>query len=51
MSITEELANPQPAKLRVENVSKLYRGYRQTVSALEDINLRVEEGEFVCLLG
>ncbi len=51
MSITKELANPQPAKLRVENVSKLYRGSRQTVSALEDINLRVEEGEFVCLLG
>ncbi|MEQ1748691.1 MAG: ABC transporter ATP-binding protein [Prosthecobacter sp.] len=51
MSVTEELANPQPAKLRVENVSKLYRGSRQTVSALEDINLHVEEGEFVCLLG
>ena len=51
MSITEELANPSPAKLRVENVSKLYRGTRQTVSALEEINLQVEEGEFVCLLG
>lgn len=51
MSITEELANPQPAKLRVENVAKLYRGSCQTVSALEEINLQVEEGEFVCLLG
>lgn len=51
MSLTEELANPPPAKLQVQDVSKIYHGSSQTVKALENINLQVEEGEFVCLLG
>ncbi len=51
MSLAEELANPPPAKLHVQDVSKVYHGSRQTVNALENINLQVEEGEFVCLLG
>lgn len=51
MSLSEELVNPPPAKLQVKNVSKVYTGSRQTVTALENINLQVEEGEFVCLLG
>lgn len=51
MSLAEELANPPPAKLHVQDVSKVYHGSRQTVTALENINLQVEEGEFVCLLG
>ncbi len=51
MSITDELDHIQPAKLHVQNVSKTYHGARQTVVALENINLQVEEGEFVCLLG
>jgi NitT/TauT family transport system ATP-binding protein len=51
MSLAEELINPPPAKLHVQNVSKVYQGARQTVLALDNINLQVEEGEFVCLLG
>lgn len=51
MSIQEELGASSTAKLNIHNVSKLFRGARQTVTALEDINLQVEDGEFVCLLG
>ncbi|MFZ2280139.1 MAG: ABC transporter ATP-binding protein [Prosthecobacter sp.] len=51
MTLDEALHNPQPAKLQVQNVSKTYHGARQTVEALQDINLQVAEGEFVCLLG
>lgn len=51
MTIQDELGQSSTAKLSIKNVSKLYRTTRQTVSALEDINLQVEDGEFVCLLG
>jgi NitT/TauT family transport system ATP-binding protein len=51
MTIHEELETSSTAKLSVQGVSKLFRGSKKTVSALEDINLEVEEGEFVCLLG
>ncbi|HEY1080706.1 MAG TPA: ABC transporter ATP-binding protein [Prosthecobacter sp.] len=51
MTIQDELGVSSTAKLNIRGVSKLYRGARQTVSALEDINLQVEDGEFVCLLG
>ncbi len=40
-----------PAKLVVEGVSKWFRTPRTLVQALDDINLRVAEGEFVCLVG
>jgi len=38
-------------KLVVEGVSKWFRTPRATVQALEAMNLRVAEGEFVCLVG
>ena len=40
-----------PHKLVVDGVSKWYRTPRATVKALDSINLRVAEGEFVCLVG
>jgi len=40
-----------PAKLLVEGVSKWFRTPRATVHALDNINLRVAEGEFICLVG
>jgi NitT/TauT family transport system ATP-binding protein len=40
-----------PAKLVVEGVSKWFRTPRAAVHALDTIDLRVEEGEFVCLVG
>ena len=45
-----ELAHDQPALL-VEGVSKRFRTKRSDVQALDDINLRVAQGEFVCLVG
>ncbi|HEV2631364.1 MAG TPA: ABC transporter ATP-binding protein [Pseudolabrys sp.] len=42
---------PKPDKLLVEGVSKWFRTPRATVQALDDMNLRVTEGEFVCLVG
>jgi NitT/TauT family transport system ATP-binding protein len=46
-----ELQTAPPAKLVVEGVSKRFNTARANVLALDDINLRVEEGEFVCLAG
>ena len=37
--------------LTVENLNKKYVSQGSVTSALVDINLRIEEGEFVCLLG
>jgi NitT/TauT family transport system ATP-binding protein len=39
------------AKLVVEDVSKWYKTSRATVHALDNINLAVAEGEFICLVG
>lgn len=55
--MTSALAHPvkvkasPPAKLVVEGVSKWFRTPRATVHALDDINLTVAEGEFICLVG
>jgi NitT/TauT family transport system ATP-binding protein len=40
-----------PAKLVIEHVSKWFHTTRTNVHALDDVNLDVREGEFVCLLG
>jgi NitT/TauT family transport system ATP-binding protein len=40
-----------PAKLLVEGVSKWFRTSRAQVCALDNLNLRIEDGEFVCLVG
>lgn len=37
-------------KIAVKNVSKVY-GRKSTVKALEDVNLEIQEGQFVCLVG
>ncbi len=37
--------------LTIENVSKTYTTSRGSYTALEDINLTIREGEFVCLVG
>jgi len=49
-------ADPEPkftaaAKLVVEGVSKRFRTPRADVHVLDNIDLRVEEGEIVCLVG
>ncbi|HEX8751007.1 MAG TPA: ABC transporter ATP-binding protein [Nitrospira sp.] len=44
-------AQPQPAKLVLERVSKWFRTSALNVHALDDVTLRIAEGEFVCLVG
>ena len=51
MSLQEELQGPPPAKLVVDHVSKSFRQKRQTVHALDDVSLEVEEGEFIVIVG
>jgi len=51
MSLQEELQGPPPAKLIVDHVSKWFRQKRQTVHALDDVSLEVEEGEFIVIVG
>src|SRR5213596_495011 len=51
MSLQEELRGPPPAKLVVDHVSKWFRQKRQTVHALDDVSLEVEEGEFIVIVG
>jgi len=46
-----ELPGPPPAKIRLERVSKSFRTPRSTVSALEEIDLSIEDAQFVCLVG
>lgn len=52
MPASPELTAAPSAKLVVENVSKTFRpDGRSRVHALERATLRVDEGEFVCLVG
>jgi NitT/TauT family transport system ATP-binding protein len=45
------VTDPAGAKLIAEGVGKTYHSRRGEVVALEDINLSVADGEFVCLVG
>jgi len=44
-------AKTVPSKLVLEQVSKWFRTSTLTVHALDDVTLRIAEGEFVCLVG
>src|ERR687897_2881275 len=44
-------ARPQASKLVLEHVSKWFQTSSLTVHALDDVSLRIAEGEFVCLVG
>jgi NitT/TauT family transport system ATP-binding protein len=50
-SVQEELEIVPPSKLRVENVSKTFKARTGPVQALDRVGLKVNEGEFVCLVG
>lgn len=45
------MANQAAEKLAIEGVSKTFKGRGQMVKALDNINLQVREGEFVCMVG
>ena len=51
MITSEELLNLPPAKLSIDHVSKSFRSKSGWLKALDDVNLTVNEGEFVCLVG
>src|SRR5687768_443325 len=44
-------ARPQASKLVLEHVSKWFQTSSLHVHALDDVSLRIAEGEFVCLVG
>lgn len=50
-TVREELQVIPPSKLRVEAVSKTFKTRTGPVQALDRVSLRVQEGEFVCLVG
>jgi sulfonate transport system ATP-binding protein len=50
-AVREELQFVPPSKLVVENVSKSFKTRTGKVQALDRVSLKVEEGEFVCLVG
>lgn len=45
------LAPPTHPQVHIKNVDKIFGSGTSRVVALKDINLNIEEGEFVCLLG
>jgi ABC-type nitrate/sulfonate/bicarbonate transport system ATPase subunit len=53
VSSTEAIAKQADAvrKLRVQHLGMVYERDDETVSVLEDINLDVSEGEFICIVG
>ncbi|MFN5861426.1 MAG: nitrate ABC transporter ATP-binding protein [Pseudanabaena sp.] len=42
---------PQESFLRIENVSKIYPTPKGDYVVLKDVNLHIQEGEFICLIG
>lgn len=42
---------PQESFLRIENVSKVYPTPKGEYVVLKDVNLYIQEGEFICLIG
>ncbi|MEO8440685.1 MAG: ABC transporter ATP-binding protein [Spartobacteria bacterium] len=50
-SVLEELELIKPSKLTVSEVSKTFQTRTGAVQALDRVSLKVDEGEFVCLVG
>ncbi len=47
----EEKYSSKEAFVSIENVSKVYNTSRGPYTVLQDVNLRVKEGEFICVIG
>jgi len=48
---TEILKTPSPKKLRMKHVSMVFDRDGKSVPVLDDIDLEVSDGEFICLVG
>jgi NitT/TauT family transport system ATP-binding protein len=48
---TNPVASPTAAKLRVENLSMVFTRDSKSIPVLQNIDLDVSEGEFVCVVG
>ncbi len=51
MAVADELGPIKPLKVAIRGVSKTFREGVVETNALEDVNLDVDESEFVCLVG
>jgi NitT/TauT family transport system ATP-binding protein len=51
MSLENELANTAPERIEANNVSKSFTTERGKVLALDNVSVKVGEGEFLCLVG
>ena len=53
LEYTNQIAQipPQESFLRIENVSKIYPTPKGEYVVLKDVNLHIQEGEFICLIG
>lgn len=51
MSLERELENVLPDRIELRDICKTFIGRKQTTIALEQIQLSIAEGEFVCLVG
>ncbi|MFC1490972.1 ABC transporter ATP-binding protein [Nitrospinota bacterium] len=40
-----------PTKIEIQNLRKVYDTSERKVHALEDINIKIEDGEFICMVG
>ena len=41
----------QPVKISIDNLTKVFYKKNNSVTAIQNITLNVEEGEFVCIVG
>lgn len=51
LPVAKSLSAPAQTKIRVEGVSMSFRTNEREVEVLQDVQLEVREGEFLCLLG
>jgi NitT/TauT family transport system ATP-binding protein len=51
LAFDSEVENVSPEKLSIERISKRFLSGSRKVLALDDVSLKVSEGEFVCLVG
>jgi NitT/TauT family transport system ATP-binding protein len=51
MSVAIETNHPSAAKIRLSGVNKIFSSPRGNLNALQDIDLEIGDGEFVCFVG